>query len=190
MAETVLITGGSGFIGLELAKNLMTDGHKVMVFDLKPPDKLLCDGGSARYVRGDISNLPQVLNMVRESRPDAIIHLAALLSEPSENNPWASISVNAMGTYRILEDARLFAVKKLLLTSSLAVYVKTDTEVKVVTEETSQRPPLIYGITKVFSELLALYNHRKFGLDTRGIRLPVLMGRMSIHQALDSITAR
>lgn len=176
MAETVLITGGSGFIGLELARNLIADDQKVVIYDLKPPDDLLHGAGAARYVRGDISNLSQVLNAVRDFRPDTIIHLAALLSEPSENNPWASISVNAMGTYHILEAARLFDVKRLLLSSSMAVYINAGSKVEVVTEETPQRPPFIYGVTKVFSELLALYYHRKFGLDTRGIRLPVLIG--------------
>jgi threonine 3-dehydrogenase len=176
MAETVLITGGSGFIGLELTKGLVAEGHKVVVFDLKSPDERLLSYSTVRYVRGDISNVSQVLNAVRDFRPEAIIHLAALLSAPSEDNPWASISVNAMGTYNILEAARLFDVKRLLLSSSMAVYINTRCNVEVVTEETPQRPPLIYGVTKVFSELLALYYHRKFGLDTRGIRLPVLLG--------------
>jgi threonine 3-dehydrogenase len=176
MSETVLITGGSGFIGIELTRNLMEEGHKVVVFDLKSPGELLLGDSAVKYVRGDISNLSQVLNAVRDCRPEAIIHLAALLSAPSEDNPWASISVNAVGTYNILEAARLFDVKRLLLSSSMAVYINTKHNVDVVTEETPQRPPFIYGVTKVFSELLALYYHRKFGIDTRGIRLPVLLG--------------
>ena len=46
----------------------------------------------------------------------------------------------------------------------------------VVTDETKQNPTLIYGVTKVFGELLGLYYHRKFGIDFRGIRLPQLIG--------------
>jgi threonine 3-dehydrogenase len=84
--------------------------------------------------------------------------------------------VNGMGTYHILEAARLFDPKRIILTSSLAVYVNPDRKVEVVTEETPQRPVLIYGITKIFSELLGLYYHKKFGIDVRGIRLPVLIG--------------
>jgi nucleoside-diphosphate-sugar epimerase len=175
MSETVLITGGSGFIGIELAQSLMAKGDRIVIFDLKPPRRLMADK-SLTFVQGDMTNFPQVLNAVREHRPHGIVHLAALLSEPSEQNPWASISVNGLGTYHILEAARLFDVRKLLISSSMAVYINPRLETDTVTESTPQRPPLIYGITKVFSELLALYYHRKFGLDTRGIRLPVLVG--------------
>ena len=176
MSETVLITGGSGFIGLELAKNLVAEGDRIVIFDLKPPAPLFDGDGTVSYVQGDITNFSQVLNAVRDFRPQVIIHLAAILSAPSENDPWASISVNGMGTYHILEAARLFDSKRVILTSSLAVYVNPRYNLEVVTEETPQRPLLIYGVTKVFSELLGLYYHKKFGIDVRGIRLPVLIG--------------
>ncbi len=176
MAETVLITGGSGFIGLQLARELRKEDHRVIVFDLKSLESVLENDDGVSFLRGDVTNSFQVLNAVRDSRPDVIIHLAALLSAPSENNPWASISVNALGTYHIFEAARLFNIKRVVFSSSMAVYVNTGNKVEIVTEETPQRPPFIYGVTKVFSELLALYYHRKFGLDTRGVRLPVLVG--------------
>jgi threonine 3-dehydrogenase len=175
MAKTVLITGGSGFIGIELARSLMAEGCKIVVFDLKQP-RSLTEDKSLTFVRGDITNLSQVLNTVRDHRPEGIIHLAAILSEPSEGNPWASISINANGTYHILDAARLYQTQKLLISSSMAVYINPRSKAETVTESTPQRPPFIYGITKVFSELLALYYHRRFGLDTRGIRLPVLVG--------------
>jgi len=177
MAETILITGGSGFIGVELTKELINRDNRIVILDVRSPDSLLGAGNNnVFHVRGDITSLPQVLNAVREFKPDTIIHLAALLSEPSEANPWASINVNALGTYNVLEAARLFNAKKMVFTSSLAVYVNSRYEVDVIDEETAQRPEIIYGITKVFSELLGLYYLRKFGLDVRGVRLPVLFG--------------
>jgi threonine 3-dehydrogenase len=176
MSETVLITGGAGFIGIELTNSLMAEGHRIVIFDLKPPETLLHGSGAVSFVSGDITNFSQVLNAVRDFKPKVIIHLAAILSAPSENNPWASISVNGMGTYHILEAARLFDSKRVILTSSLAVYVNPERKIEVVTEDTPQRSVLIYGVTKVFSELLGLYYHKKFGIDVRGIRLPVLIG--------------
>lgn len=176
MAEKILITGGSGFIGLELTRNLAVEGHDITILDLKPPGILPCNDGRINFAYGDITNISQVLTVVRDCKPDVIIHLAALLSEPSERNPWASISVNATGTYHVLEAARIFGVRKVLFSSSMAVYLDADFPIKVVTEQTRKQPSIIYGVTKVFSELLALYYHRKFDLDTRGIRLPVLIG--------------
>ena len=51
MPETILITGGSGFIGVELAKNLLAEGHRIVVFDLKPPDTLSDSEDMVSYVR-------------------------------------------------------------------------------------------------------------------------------------------
>jgi threonine 3-dehydrogenase len=163
-------------VGFELANRLMRQGHQIVVFDLKSPEIPLQGGRPLRFIRGDITDFSQVLKAVDDSRPHGIIHLAALLSEPSEKNPWASISVNAIGTYHVLEAVRLLNVKKLLFSSSMATYVNTVPQREVVCEETKQRPALIYGITKVFSEQISLYYHRRFGIDIRGIRLPVLVG--------------
>jgi threonine 3-dehydrogenase len=176
MGEKILVTGGAGFVGRELVKELQSGGAEVVVFDVKPLDASSFGPGPISFVRGDITNFSQVLNAVRNEKVDGIIHLAGLLSEPSERNPWASISINGLGGYHVFEAARLFDVRKVLFTSSVAVYINAVHKVEVVTEDTPQRSPLIYGVTKTFQELLALYYHRKFGLDTRGIRLPILLG--------------
>jgi nucleoside-diphosphate-sugar epimerase len=125
-------------------------------------------------VKGDITNWPEVLNVIQQNKIDTIFHLAAILSAISEENPWASININAFGTFYVLEAARLFNVKKVVFTSSMGVYgVTQDT---IVMEDTIQRPSIIYGVTKVFSELLGLYYHTKFGIDFRGVRFPQLIG--------------
>jgi threonine 3-dehydrogenase len=125
-------------------------------------------------VRGDVSSWHDVLNVVKEHRIEHIAHLAAMLTVPSEANPWASINTNAIGMYNVLEAARLFGVGKVVMTSSMGAYhVTADT---VVTEETAQRPRSIYGCCKVFAELLGLYYHDKFGIDFRGIRAPHIVG--------------
>jgi threonine 3-dehydrogenase len=173
----VLITGGSGFLGTMLAKDLLDRGREVVIFDIQPPGKPISAGNNkVLFHKGDITNLPEVLNAVQEHKIDTIFHLTALPSVPSEANPWASINVNALGTYHVLEAARLFKADQVLFTSSIAGYLNTADPNALVTEETAQRPNVIYGITKVFSELLGLYYHRKFGLDVRGIRVPVVIG--------------
>lgn len=171
---SILITGGAGFLGIPLTKALLDRGESVIIFDKVIDDSLFVGESKVKKVRGDITNWPEVLNVVKENRVHTIFHLAALLSAVSERNPWASISVNALGTFYVLESARLFGVRKVIFTSSMGVY-GVDSGVEV-TEETVQKPRTIYGVTKVFGELLGLYYHRKFGIDFRGVRFPQLIG--------------
>ncbi len=170
----ILITGGAGFIGAALARALVQRGESVVIFDRVLDRSIEEKDARLVSVQGDISNWSEVLQVVQEHQVETIFHLAAMLSAPSDAKPWAAVNVNAFGTFYVLEAARLFHVRKVIFTSSLGVYsVDNDT---VVTEETPQRPHQIYGVTKVFSELLGLYYHRKFGIDFRGVRFPQLVG--------------
>jgi threonine 3-dehydrogenase len=170
----ILITGGAGFIGIELAKKFLKRGEDIVIFDKIIDDSLFAGDKKVIKVKGDITNWPEVLNVVQQNKIDTIFHLAAILSAISEANPWASININALGTFHVLDAARLFQVKKVIFTSSMGAYgVTQDT---IVTEDTIQRPSIIYGVTKVFSELLGLYYQRKFGIDFRGVRFPQLIG--------------
>ena len=170
---TVLITGGSGFIGLELSEALLEKGHEVILFDMIPPQKEK-GGKKVVFVRGNITDWAEVCNVIRDWKVEHIFHLAAMLSAQCEANPWAAFQVNALGTYHILEASRLFGVKKVIFTSSMGAY--GDVPQGIVYEETIQKPKTMYGVTKVFSELLGLYYHRRFGIDFRGVRFPQLIG--------------
>ena len=111
----ILITGGCGFIGINLARYFITKGETVVLFDIKPADILPRDlRESAKYIQGDISNWPEVINAVKENSIKDIFHLAGLLSAPSEANPWRCYNVNADGSFHVLEAARLYSVNKVI----------------------------------------------------------------------------
>ncbi len=171
----VLITGGAGLTGSELARSLLKRSEKVIIFDVFVNEALENENHeNLLQIKGDVSDWPEVLNAVKGNHVEAIFHLAAILTVPSEANPWASVKVNALGTFHVLEAARLFDVRKVLFTSSIGAYgVTADT---VVTEETIQRPTNMYGVTKVFGELLGVYYFKKFGIDFRGVRFPQVVG--------------
>ena len=188
-AMAILITGGAGFTGSELARTFLERGEKVVIFDVFVNEALQKEKTeNILQVKGDVSNWPEVLNVVKEHGVQTIFHLAALLTVPSEGNPWACVKVNAMGTFHVLEAARLFGVTKVVFPSSIGSYgVTWDT---VVTEDTIQRPTNIYGVTKVFGELLGLYYFKKFGIDFRGVRLPQVVGPGVISEGIGQYNPR
>jgi len=139
--------------------------------------RLVDDLLSARgvtVVQGDLGNWAQVLHAVKEHRVDGIYHTGALLSASAEENPLTAYMVNAGGTFHILEAARLFDVGSVMLLSTIATYGPGIPP--RVGDDVVQRPTTMYGVTKVFGELLGEYYRRKFGVNFRGLRLPSVIG--------------
>jgi threonine 3-dehydrogenase len=174
---SVLVTGGTGFIGAQVVRLLLEQGEKgAVVFDINPSTKLLDDvAHQVEVVRGDLGNFSHVLNVVNTFRPKVIYHLGGMLSVPSDADPPAAFRANAMGTFHVLEAARLLGVAQVLFGSTIATY-GMDVREPVVDDYTLQRPQLFYGCTKVFSELLGQFCKRKYGLDFRGVRYPSIVG--------------
>ncbi|MFO7984608.1 MAG: NAD-dependent epimerase/dehydratase family protein [Desulfatiglandaceae bacterium] len=174
---SILITGGTGFIGAQVVRLLLEKNEQgIVVFDINPSTKLLEDvEDQIDIVRGDLGNFSHVLNVVKSVNPKAIYHLGGMLSVPSDADHAASFRANAMGTFHVLEAAKLFQVPQVLFSSTLATYA-LDIQEDVINDYTIQRPQLFYGVTKVFSELMGLFYKRKFGLDFRSVRYPSIVG--------------
>jgi threonine 3-dehydrogenase len=174
-----LITGGTGFVGAELTKTLIDKGEHPIVFDVTEVRGALSNfSGRFEHMRGSVANLSQLANAFSQRKVDRIFHLGGMLSLPSEQNPWQAFDVNAVGTYNVLEAARIFGVEQVVFSSSIAVY-SDDLPQDEVTETTCCHPATIYGTCKVFGELLGKYYERRFGLDFRGLRLPSVVGPFS-----------
>jgi len=174
---SILVTGGTGFIGSEVVRILLEKEEKnVVAFDINPSTRLLDDvAHQVKVVRGDTGNFSDVLNTVRTFKPKVIYHLGGMLSVSSDADPPAAIRVNALGTFHVLEAARLFDVSQVLFSSSMGTY-GLDIREGVINDYTLQRPQLFYGATKVFSELMGVFYRRKYGLDFRGVRYPTIVG--------------
>ncbi len=169
-----LITGGMGFIGAYLAHALLAKGEEVVLFDVMTNSPLIQDiKSNVKIVQGDLSSWAEVLEVVKQYKIDGIYHTGALLSASAEEKPITAYQVNAGGTFNILEAARLFNVKRVIYTSTIASY---GLGLDKVNEDTIQMPISMYGVTKVFSERLGEYYHRKFGVDFRAVRLPSVIG--------------
>lgn len=174
---TILITGGTGLIGAEVARLLLEKGEKSPVlFDLNPsPNRVEDIADQVDIVSGDVGNFSHVLNVVKQARPSAIYHLAAMLSVSSDADPSSSFHINAQGTFNVLEAAKLFDIPQVIFTSSIGTY-GMDISGETINDYTLQRPELFYGATKVFGENMGFYYRHKHGLDFRGVRFPSIVG--------------
>lgn len=174
---TILITGGTGFIGTEIAHIVLEDGEtKPVIFDINPSTQRLGESAHrVELIRGDLGNFSHVLDAVKATKPDVIYHLGGMLSLPSEADPAGALRANVLGTFHVLEAARLFEVQQVLFSSTIGTY-GLDIHEPVINDYTLQRPQLFYGATKVFSELMGRFYKRKYGLDFRGVRYPSIVG--------------
>ena len=126
-SDTVLVTGGTGFLGSYVAEDLVGAGHDVVAYDLSTDDRILAKLGVADEVtirRGDVSEATDVVRAVRETGATHVVHLAALLTNTARENPRSALDVNVVGTNNVLEAARTFddQVDRVAWASSAAVY--------------------------------------------------------------------
>jgi nucleoside-diphosphate-sugar epimerase len=185
----ILITGGTGFIGSYVTRLLIEEGECPVLFDIMPPRGMLSElEDKFHFIQGSQSHLSFVLHALESYKIDTIFHLGGMLSLSSENNPWASFESNVVGTYTILDAARIMGIRQVVYGSTIATYSK-DIPSDVIDDRTIQRPTSMYGSTKVFGELLGRFYARKFGLDFRAVRYPSIVGpgartaHMSIYNA-------
>jgi threonine 3-dehydrogenase len=163
-----------GFIGVYLAHALVHKGEEVVLFDIVKSSPLIKDiQDKVNIVQGSLSSWAEVLEVVKQYKVDGIYHTGALLSASAEEKPITAYEVNAGGTFNVLEAARLFNVKRVVYTSTIASY---GLGLHTVDEDTIQMPISMYGVTKVFAERLGEYYQRKFGVDFRAVRLPSIIG--------------
>lgn len=172
---TKLITGGTGYIGAELAHILVERGEEVVLFDVNVNNNRIEDiADKVKVVRGDLGNYPEVFNVIKDNGITEIYHMGSMLSYMSELNPWASFRSNVIGTFNVLEAARLFGVEKMMFTSTMATFALEQGD--LVTDLTLQRPVLFYGCGKLYCESIGRFYNKKFGLDFRSVRYSGMIG--------------
>ena len=174
---TILITGGTGWVGAGLAHRLVERGDDLILFDIAPQIESVADiKNNVKVVQGDIKFWPDVLNVVKENNIEGIFHLGVIHGPRAPDaNPWEVYETNVAGIMNVLEAARLFGVKRVVFTSSMMAYglgIPTET----ITDETLQRPASVYGVTKLYGELIGRYYRKEFDLDFRCIRYSDIFG--------------
>jgi nucleoside-diphosphate-sugar epimerase len=166
--QNALITGGTGFLGVHLARFLLKKNYKVTLLDIAPLDaKDLI--GKVKVVKGDIRDAKAIDKAL--SGQDYVVHAAAAL--PIQVSKNAIFSVNIDGTKNVLEASLKHKVKRLVFISSTAVY---GVPKHLPETETSPLDPIgHYGISKVEGEKLCL-EYQKKGLQVNIIRPKTFLG--------------
>jgi len=170
----MLVIGAAGQIGSELVPALRAryGAEQVVASDVRTPaEGSVVEGGPFEHL--DCTHIREIESAVRRHGVDTIFHLAALLSASAEARPRVAWELNMGGLYRVLEVARSRGCR-VFLPSSIGAFGRS-TPREQTPQDTIQRPSTMYGITKVASELLCDYYHERYGLDTRGLRLPGLI---------------
>ena len=172
----ILVTGGTGFVGAEVVRCLLDQGgQNVVVFDINPARQRLDDvAAHVDVVRGDLANFSHVLDVVRKAQPSVIYHLAHALRALNAD-PAAALRTNALGTFHILEAARLFGIPQFLFSSTVGAYGSIFGATPSMMIPSSD-PSCFMVHTKVFCEHMGLFYRRKYGLDFRAVRYPSVVG--------------
>ena len=172
-----LITGGTGLVGVYLARQLLADGEDVVLFARRPalPPGAADLAGRVELAAGDVGELVHVLETVRRYRVDCIYHSAAVLSAACEASAVSGFHTNVGGTLNVLEAARLLGMADVVFVGSGTTYGLANVPQRV-TDDTPQRPENMYGTTKLCAELLGLQYHRQYKVNFRGARYAMIVG--------------
>ncbi len=164
----ILITGGGGFIGLNLARDLIDRGQEVLLIDLhpfKPPSFLIpYMEKEIKMVQGDIRDLSFLYQVMKENRIDSIIHAASL--HETTGTLYKSLKVNIDSTIEILQAARIFNLRRVSFISSMMVYLLNKSMEKV--EEDQDLPRVSFGYisaTKKAGEQICQLYAEEYGMS-------------------------
>ena len=182
----IIITGGGGFLGQRVARELLERGQvndadgrpqpirELVLVDIAQPPKGLSDA-KVRYAIGDAAD-PKFITEIFGDEAEGIFHLAAVVSGAAEADFDLGMRVNLEGTRGLLEACRrLRKPPRLLFTSSVAVFGAPLPA--LVTDATTPVPQSSYGVQKLIGELLVGDYSRKGFIDGRTVRLPTVSVR-------------
>jgi UDP-glucose 4-epimerase len=175
--KRVLVTGGAGFVGATLVRQLVERGHSIRVLDdYSTGDPAHLAGVDAELVEGDIRDQAALDAALAEI--DAVIHLAAAGSViKSIEDPVANFDVNVLGTFRVLDAARRAGVERTVQASTGGALIGDATP--PVDENSLPKPISPYGASKLAGEGYAYAFSQCYGLRTVSLRFANVYGPWS-----------
>jgi UDP-glucose 4-epimerase len=181
----VLVTGGAGYVGGTVATILMQAGHKVTVLDNLCHSKRNERPVGADFVEADIADRPRVEALLRELKPDGVLHFAALIEAgESMQKPEIYFRNNTASTLALLEALHATGTNNLVFSSTAAVYGEPKST--PIEESAELAPTNAYGESKLMVEQMLRWFHRVHGLHYASLRYfnvaGALPGRGEAHE--------
>lgn len=186
MNKKVLVTGGAGFIGSNIVKVLLENENSVTVLDNFSSGymKNLNTSPFAKIVYGDVRNKIVLDEAMKDI--DIVFHLAASVgNKRSIENPIYDSDVNVLGTIQVLEAARKSNVKKIVVSSSAAIY--GELKEYPITEKHPVEPDSPYGCSKLCEEKLSLSYAKMYNMDIICLRYFNVYGPNQRYDAYGSV---
>jgi UDP-glucose 4-epimerase len=171
--DKILVTGGAGFIGSHLTNSLIRSGYRVMVVDNLSKGIRESINKKALFEKIDIRDLGRLNNVFKKFGPDHVFHLAAI-SSLSPGDVQEIEDVNVSGTENVLEASIKAKAKKVIFSSSAAVYGNA---LRFPTDENQMLNPISeYGISKAKAESKIISLSKRLGLNYAILRFSNVYG--------------
>ncbi|MDA4112825.1 MAG: NAD-dependent epimerase/dehydratase family protein [Thaumarchaeota archaeon] len=170
---TFFITGGCGFIGQWLTKRLIEEDHEVTIYDIKADQSIMGASPRVKIIKGRTDDAESLTRALKSAKPETLVHLAALLSATAEGNPQDAYSVNIASAWPLWSAARSADVKSILFASTAAVYGPGSEKAR---EDRYHIPSTIYGISKIYGEMVGTWFSRTYGIDFAAFRYASVIG--------------
>ena len=179
----ILVTGGAGFVGINVVHALLERGDEVVLFDSGdlPPgaERTLRPWQRALMIeRGSVADAAAVASVLERRPIDRVIHAAAITSGPvrEARQPAGIVEVNLQGTLNVLDAARRHRVKRFIYVGSGAAYGESLYRLPRLYEESPSTPTTLYSITKHAAERMCLRLRELWDVDLACVRLGTVIG--------------
>ena len=184
---SILIFGGTGFIGRRLIPLLAKRGEEIVCMDIKPETADFSEfGKQVRVMRGDISQFDDAMNALYSAKPSRCINLAYFLG--SDYPPRVAFKLNILGMDNCFEACRLAGVNRVAYASSLAVSGEQKFYGdRLVTEDDFRHGHVQYAMHKIFNEWQAQDYRDKHGMEITAIRPANVTGPDKIVGSVDHV---
>jgi UDP-glucose 4-epimerase len=165
----LFVTGGAGYIGSVFVEEALNAGHRVMVYDNLSEGHRAAVDGRATFLQAELSDEARILDALRQSKAEAIVHFAAnALVGESMTNPGKYFGNNVGNGVKLLNAAVAAGVRKFIFSSTCATYGPP--ERVPMTEDLPQRPINPYGESKVMFEKILGWYQQLHGLEFVALR--------------------